>query len=75
MLSVKDVISEDEFDSGKAAANLSEAVLKATRRGLENNYKRIQIFGDVLCTVPGSEEIGKAICRSYGELIHLYIVC
>ena len=58
----------------KTAANLSEqveAVLEATRRGLTRVYKGIGIFGDVLCTVPGNEEIGEAICSSYGELMHL----
>ena len=68
LLSEKGVISTQKVDSVKTAANSSEAVLKATKRGLASNYKRIEIFGDVLCTVPGNEEIGKAICRSYGEL-------
>lgn len=65
-------INVDEVDSAKAAAYSSEAVLEATRKALARDYKRIEIFGDVLCTVPGNEEIGKAICRSYGELMHLW---
>ena len=71
LLSEEGVISKDGFYSVKAAANSSEAnraILEATRRSLESNYKRIEIFGDVLCTVPGNEEIGKAICRTYSEL-------
>lgn len=71
LLSKEGVISKDEIDSVEAVVNSSEAVLKAIRKALESDYKRIGIFGDVLCTAPGNEEIGKAICRSYGELIHL----